>query len=93
MLNTSTLRLPRVAHGVRLATELLDRGADVNVADDDGQTPLHTAVTCESPELVELLVARGAHEGAEDGDGETPLTLCTPELRTVTETAVARRDA
>ena len=50
---------------------LLDLGADINLADDNGRTPLSHGV--EKIELVQLLVERGADINLSDKDGHTPL--------------------
>ena len=41
--------------------ELLDRGAEVNVKDDEGYTPLHHAAAGNSVNSVLMLIDRGAH--------------------------------
>ena len=38
---------------------LVDRGEDVNAADDDGRTPLHVAAMLGHPDIVRFLVGRG----------------------------------
>jgi ankyrin repeat protein len=52
---------------------LLDRGADVNVRDRFGDTPLGQATICGYKELVALLLAKGADANAVSNDGTTPL--------------------
>lgn len=48
---------------------LLERGADVNIEDDDQDTPLYVA---ETPELARYLVEKGANPSHKNGDGLTP---------------------
>src|SRR5688500_10230098 len=43
---------------------LLDRGADPNVADDKGLTPLLAAIILNRPDMVQLLISRGANVNA-----------------------------
>jgi ankyrin repeat protein len=52
----------------------LDRGADVNAADEDGLTALHHAVV-RGAGVVRLLVERGAALGVKDKHGRTPLDV------------------
>jgi len=54
---------------------LIERGADVNAADDKGQTALHLSVASAEDSVVKLLAARGANLEARDGGGRTPLDL------------------
>jgi len=51
----------------------LATGADVNVKDADGSTPLHYAVSVGEKEVSELLIAHGADVNAKDEDENTPL--------------------
>ena len=61
-----------------LETALLSRealGLDVDVADDDGHTPLHVAVAEGGNELVAALLHAKASTGACAHDGSTPLQI------------------
>ena len=53
---------------------LLERGLDLNAANDNGETALHLAVTNRgAPEIVRFLIARGANLKAQNKRGQTPL--------------------
>jgi quinoprotein dehydrogenase-associated probable ABC transporter substrate-binding protein len=55
------------------ATFLLDKGASINTLDDQGYSPLHTAVRNRNSDMAELLLARGADPNLADSDGVSPL--------------------
>ncbi len=63
----------------RLAREAvavaLELGADVDAANDAGDTALHTAASHGMNSVIELLTSRGADLRAENRRGETPLAL------------------
>jgi ankyrin repeat protein len=52
---------------------LIAKGANVNVRDAKGMTPLVSAVNANFPEGVELLVDKGARLNESNNAGETPL--------------------
>src|SRR5436190_1055157 len=54
---------------------LIRAGADPNVTDNSGVTPLHRAVRTRSAAAVEALLAGGATPRAGNGSGSTPLHL------------------
>ena len=55
------------------ALELIGEGADVNLAQGDGTTPLHWAAYHLDAELVERLIAEGARANTANRYGATPL--------------------
>ncbi|CAB3402819.1 unnamed protein product [Caenorhabditis bovis] len=68
----------------KVAQFLIASGADVNVVDQQGQTPLHFAAQCHRMRLSEQLMAAGANKNARDVDGKTPAECCDdPALRSL----------
>lgn len=66
---------PEVIETVKL---LLELGADINAADDNGETALHGAAYKNLPQVVELLAERGAKTefiSRKNRHGWTPLTI------------------
>jgi hypothetical protein len=53
--------------------KLLEEGADPNIRDGDGNTPLHFAASKGCAEVARLLLRHGADPNAQDKNGETPL--------------------
>ena len=54
---------------------LLEKGAGVNVQDQDGRTPLFIAVRNDHPGVVKLLLAAGAIPDIPDDQGRTAVTV------------------
>ncbi|HOJ00912.1 MAG TPA: ankyrin repeat domain-containing protein [Anaerolineaceae bacterium] len=54
---------------------LIDHGADVNVRDGNGKTPLHCAAVTANLENMRALLENGADVNAADNDDNTPLML------------------
>ena len=64
---------PLIDHYVLIAKLLLERGADVDVPDDDGRTSLHLASYFGKVEMALALLNAGAYTNAKDREGQTPL--------------------
>jgi len=60
--------------------QALEDGADPNARDDDGRTPLFSAVLGGSVGLVGLLLESGADVNARDSQGFTPLHFAAQEV-------------
>lgn len=66
--------------------ELIDAGADVNAADEDGQTALMAAAEKGHVSKVRLLLDKGANVNARDKSGKTALQYARPPGTTRTTT-------
>jgi ankyrin repeat protein len=66
----------------------LERGADVNAANDQGNTALHGAAERGSTTVIEFLLAKGARLDARNKQGQTPLDIALG-FAPVRETAAA----
>ena len=74
-----------VAHGQTEATRLLiENGADVNIKDDNGSTPLHAAAVFGRADVAKLLVENGANPQVRNDDGGTPADALHLDWRTTT---------
>ncbi len=65
----------RESDAVEALQMLLDLGADINQADQNGDTPLHGAAGRHAPAIIEFLVANGADLHAQNEKGWTPLDI------------------
>jgi uncharacterized protein len=61
--------------GIKLVTQLLDKGASVDEADDRGRTALMIAAERGHEAIADLLIARGAAADRRDRGGLTALDL------------------
>jgi ankyrin repeat protein len=60
-----------------LGTFLISHGADVNVIDHNGNTPLHNCSYHNSPKFATLLIKEGANVNIQTKNLETPLDYAT----------------
>lgn len=78
------------AHSEERVRFLIDKGADVNVRDNQGYAPVHNAARNRYGSLVTLLVARGADVNARDSDGFTALLHAINRNHVPTIEAIAK---
>ena len=56
-----------------IAERLIEAGAKLNADDEEGQTPLHTAVLDRRLDVVQVLLSKGADENKANDDDKLPL--------------------
>ncbi|KDQ08338.1 hypothetical protein BOTBODRAFT_139049, partial [Botryobasidium botryosum FD-172 SS1] len=65
----------RGSHNWANLKEMLIAGANIDICDHLGRTPLHHAVRLATPKITKRLISSGANAEALDKHGDTPLTL------------------
>uniref|UniRef100_UPI003590217E 26S proteasome non-ATPase regulatory subunit 10-like isoform X2 n=1 Tax=Myxine glutinosa TaxID=7769 RepID=UPI003590217E len=70
-----------------------ERGADANLADCLGATPLHRAASCGHLKVLRILVEHGANVQKADAQGNSPLHLACEEERTAEAQLLVRHCA
>jgi ankyrin repeat protein len=73
--NTRLHACAALSHSARVATILLDSGANVNATQNGQFPPLHAAAANGSFDLVKLLLERGADVSLRTADGQTAADL------------------
>ena len=82
IVDNDTPQVPRAeADVLRATTLLLDAGANVNQANDAGDTALHAAAAAGMTTVIQLLADRGATLDVANKSGVTPLALTQPRGR------------
>jgi ankyrin repeat protein len=82
IVDSDTPSVPRDESEVLAATTLLlDAGADVNQANESGDTALHAAAAAGLTTVIQLLADRGASLDVKNKAGQTPLALTMPRGR------------
>ena len=66
---------------IKMVKLLVENGADVNLKDDDGDTPLGNAVYNLAPEIVEYLLKKNADVKLKNKEGITPLMTFLKSFR------------
>ncbi|XP_040342676.1 fibronectin type 3 and ankyrin repeat domains protein 1 isoform X1 [Herpailurus yagouaroundi] len=72
---TPLMRVSAVSGNQRVASLLIEAGADVNMKDKDGKTPLMVAVLNNHEELVQLLLDKGADASVKNEFGKGVLEM------------------
>ena len=70
--NISALSWATMMGEMEAAKLLIERGADLNVRQEDGGTPLHIAIALGRAEIAELLIKKGADVAAKNQGGQVP---------------------
>ena len=69
----------------------ISKGADVNMQNNHGWTPLHYAVFNNCVEIVESLISKGANVNMKDDGGKTPLHVaCCYGNKEITELLISK---
>lgn len=72
----SALHLAAKYDQAEVASELLRRGAQLELTAEQSKTPLHVAAIANSVKVLELLLQSGANASAQTADGDTSLEIC-----------------
>nr|XP_006216347.2 protein phosphatase 1 regulatory subunit 12C isoform X2 [Vicugna pacos] len=71
---------------------LVEQGATVNQADNEGWTPLHVAASCGYLDIARYLLSHGANIAAVNSDGDLPLDLAESDpMEGLLKAEIARR--
>ena len=95
-INTATptyRRTPLYEHatvGDEIVGLLLDLGADIEVPDYDGDTPLHAAAGFHHAKTVQLLIKRGANVRAKNRSNQTPLSYALARCQNINISNMAK---
>jgi len=79
------LNISAVFGQAKVAAFLIKQGADVSIANNDGNTALHLASFFAYPDLVELLLKNGASVDVKNASNESPLDLVSADWSTELE--------
>lgn len=63
---------------IKAVTMLIDYGANVNLKDDLGETPLHSACSLDKAAIAQILIEHGARLDIKNRTGQTPRDVAGP---------------
>ena len=64
-----------------LVSYILEKGADVNKQNNNGETALHIALRCGNMEIIKLIMKKNPALDIKNKDGIIPLDLFTPQMK------------
>lgn len=70
--------------------QVVQAGADANLVDANGRTPLHFAIEAQANTAIEILLAVGADPDIQTGSGQSPRAFCEDALKSLPDYAPCR---
>ncbi|ETE64673.1 Protein phosphatase 1 regulatory subunit 12C, partial [Ophiophagus hannah] len=81
-----------IDENIEVVEFLVENGADVNQADNEGWTPLHVAASCGYNEIAQYLLDHGANIAAVNSDGDVPLDIAEADsMEALLRTEIEKR--
>ncbi|XP_051846925.1 protein phosphatase 1 regulatory subunit 12C [Antechinus flavipes] len=88
----SALHQACIDENLEVVRFLVEEGASVNQADNEGWTPLHVAASCGYLDIAQYLLGHGANIAAVNSDGDLPLDLAEADaMESLLRAEIARR--
>ncbi|KAM9038549.1 protein phosphatase 1 regulatory subunit 12C isoform 2-T2 [Sarcophilus harrisii] len=88
----SALHQACIDENLEVVRFLVEEGASVNQADNEGWTPLHVAASCGYLDIAQYLLSHGANIAAVNSDGDLPLDLAEADaMESLLRAEIARR--
>ncbi|XP_072463704.1 protein phosphatase 1 regulatory subunit 12C isoform X4 [Notamacropus eugenii] len=88
----SALHQACIDENLEVVRFLVEEGASVNQADNEGWTPLHVAASCGYLDIAQYLLSHGANIAAVNSDGNLPLDLAEADaMESLLKAEIARR--
>ena len=75
----STLHLATYLEDIHVMKQLIEKGANINIKNEQGYTSLHIAINCNNIEIVKFLIKEKADINIDDNYGNTPVILALKE--------------